>query len=96
MTKKALRTKISSRYRRKAEVYAKFAEQWKSVLDFSEEALEECFLWESNGKQLTSPQSNGFAVGKGWMDVNIAMWKEDIQNGLLFQWELGEYEPLIK
>lgn len=32
--------------------------------------------------------NNGFACGKSWMGVSIAMWKEDIQKGLLRKQEL--------
>lgn len=96
MTKRAQRVKISNRYRQKAAEYAKFADQWKSILDFSDKALEECFLWESNGKPLSNPALNGYAIGKGWLDVNIAMWKEDIAKGLLQAWELEEYEKFLK
>jgi len=69
--------KISEKYRLKAKQYRRFARTWEHMLDFSEEALMECFLWESYGKPCNQ-KTNGYAIGKGWMDVNISMWHEDI------------------
>lgn len=40
------------------------------------------FERRSNGKY------NGYAVGKHWMDATIAMWREDIDSGLLNRQEL--------
>lgn len=77
MTKKPQRVKISKRYRQKADEYIKFADQWKSILDFSDKALEECFLWESDGKCLSNPAYNGYAVGKRWLDVNKKTLRAD-------------------
>jgi hypothetical protein len=33
---------------------------------------------------------NGFYIGKQWMGVSIAMWKEDIHKGYLRRSELYE------
>ena len=63
--------------------------------DFSDEAASTMFSYEStgcpvlrynerNGKGLY----NGFAVGKHWMDVLLADWKDDIRNGLLSKYEI--------
>lgn len=57
------------------------------MVDFSEDALVEMFLHESQGIALAS-KNNGYVLGKKWMDVNIAMWKEDIAKGYLFRCEL--------
>lgn len=88
--------KISKRYRRKAALYERFAKSSCScdTLDFSEEAMLACLRWESAGIFLENPL-NGYAVGKGWMDVNITMWKEDIARGLLFKDELEELGFLL-
>ena len=37
---------------------------------------------------------NGFAVGKHWMDVTIAMWKDGLQNGIITIKELADEFPL--
>ena len=41
---------------------------------------------ESIGTEL--PKNNGYAVGKSWSDVQVAMWREDLENGTIFKWEL--------
>lgn len=63
--------------------------------DFSDKAAYEAFLYESQGKgnhKFGSCQRtkkwNGYIVGKHWMDVNVKMWREDIQKGLLKKYEL--------
>jgi hypothetical protein len=54
--------------------------------DFSDQALIELFNHESYGTPL-SP-NNGYALGKKWLNVHVAMWKEDIRDGFLFKKEL--------
>lgn len=56
------------------------------------------YIWETKGvgnlkQDMIFPadlrqKSNGYAVGKKWATVTIAMWKEDIKKGLLFESEL--------
>lgn len=48
----------------------------------------ELFNSESCGTPVSD--NNGYALGKKWMNVTIAMWKEDIKHGLLFKEELYE------
>ena len=49
------------------------------------------FLFESQGIRLPPrDRRNGFQLGKQWMDVNVAMWKEDLRDGTLFRHELYE------
>lgn len=80
--------KIPNKYRKHAELYKRIASDWDC--DFSEEALYEFFIKESLGKGdfnqqdgifLCDKKLNGYAVGKRWLDITVAMWKEDIQNG---------------
>lgn len=47
----------------------------------------ECFLQESRGVQPRG-ERNGYLLGKKWMDVTIAMWREDMMKGILFKREL--------
>ena len=77
---------ISERYRRMAEVYRVFARGWEHVLDFSERALEEMNEHESRGGGVSD--KNGYAVGKRYLNVQVAAWREDIQGGLLTKHEL--------
>lgn len=70
-----------------SELYRYFAKHWTG-LDFSDEALLEMFNSESYGTYV-SPK-NGFLVGKGWLNVTVACWKEDIELGCLFVRELYE------
>jgi hypothetical protein len=47
----------------------------------------EMFLYESFGEG-SPTNSNGYFLGKKWMDVNIEMWREDMNKGLFFRFEL--------
>jgi hypothetical protein len=69
-----------------SEVYRIFASDWEHLHDFSDEMLIELFNAESFGSEV-SPK-NGFALGKKWLNVNLAMWLEDIERGLFRASEL--------
>lgn len=74
------------------EVYEVFSKDWSHTHRFDEEAAVELFNHESYGKPLTP--LNGYALGKKWMDVFLAMWRQDIEEGNLFKFELytsGEF-----
>lgn len=77
---------LSKRFKRMAEVYRVFASDWEHLHDFSDEMLIELFNAESFGADV-SPK-NGFACGKKWLNVNVAMWKDDIALGLFRASEL--------
>lgn len=72
------------------EVYRIFSNDWKHLLDYSDEALLELYMSETFGDRV-SP-NNGFAVGKKYLSVHVEMWREDIRDGLLFKHELYEDE----
>ena len=59
-----------------------------SFANFNDEAAAAMFAWESKGVPMTNEGVNGFALGKKWMDVTVAMWKEDIPKELLHVNEL--------
>ena len=67
---------IRQKYRRMAAIYHHFASAF-SGLEFSDAALTAMHEHESRGVGKPS-LLNGFAVGKKWMDVTVAMWLEDI------------------
>ena len=69
-----------------------FARPWSDGHDFTDEAKVELFNHESYGTPLTP--HNGYALGKKWLNVQVAMWFEDMANGLLFKHELYE-DPLF-
>jgi hypothetical protein len=58
-------------------LYRYFAREWSHCLDFSDDALYEMYDNESCGIGTISPD-NGFYHGKKWMNVTIAMWREDM------------------
>lgn len=68
------------------ELYRIFAKDWEHLMDFSDEMLIELYNGESFGTPVSS--NNGFALGKKWLNVNVAMWKEDIEKGLFRASEL--------
>lgn len=91
--------KITKKWRRMAEIYKRFCPN-EPCYDFSEQSVMDMFSFESTGRpklNLTDRNSegnfNGYLVGKHWMDATIAMWKEDIDNGLLSRFELLDDFP---
>jgi hypothetical protein len=72
-----------------SELYKVFSNDWKDCLDYSDESLLELYNYESYGGN--KPKSiNGFSHGKKWLNLHVAMWKEDLQKGILFKQELYE------
>ncbi len=63
-----------------------FANDWKHLVDFSDESLIEMYLHETHGSDIS--KTNGYLLGKKWMGVNVSMWKEDIAKGYFFKCEL--------
>lgn len=85
--------KITNRWRKQAEVYKIFAQSFSTGLDLSESAAEEMFACESLGLgdleiDCFAKTPNGYAVGKKWLNVTVAMWRRDIAQGLLLKTEL--------
>jgi hypothetical protein len=83
-----MKNRASKNYLRMSEVYRIFSSPWKQILDFSDEALVDMYQYETHGVSIRDQNKNGFYVGKQWMDVNIKMWREDIQTGILTKHEL--------
>ena len=66
-----------------ADIYRRFAADYPNA-DFSESAAWAMYLHESTGAPLPDARTNGYALGKKWMDVTVAGWKEEIASmGLL-------------
>lgn len=93
--------KPSKRWLKIAKIYKFFAEPWKHICDFSDEAAIEMYIFESKGvgdisvgKRRMNDLYNGFAVGKHWLDVTVTMWREDVQAGILWANELFDDERL--
>ena len=83
--------KISNKWKKQAELYKRFAEDWKDCLFFTEEDELSMYLHESQGTEINS-QANGYFVGKKWLNLNVTMWKEDLGK-TLFLSELYEDFP---
>lgn len=77
---------IKKPYLRLSSVYRRFAGRNEN-LDFSKEALLECYLHESRGLSVKkyygkeSHKNNGYIFGKWQKDISITTWKEDILAG---------------
>ena len=69
-----------------AEVYKYFSRDYEKILDYSDESMLQLYYSESYGDQCNP--LNGFFVGKRLLNVTLAMWKEDIERGLLRKIEL--------
>lgn len=76
---------VSKKFKRMAELYKYFARHWTG-LDFSDEALLEMFNSESYGTRVNP--KNGYLIGKGYLNMTVTSWKEDIALGTLFVKEL--------
>lgn len=83
---------LTSKFKKMAEVYRYFGKDWKNCCDFSDGAMIELYNHESYGTEISS--TNGFLVGKKWLNVTVAMWKEDIRDRQLWKSELYEDENL--
>lgn len=72
-----------------AEIYKRFipAISTDRTIDTDESAMYEMYNYETFGIPITN-RNNGYFIGKKWMDITIKMWKEDIDNELLFVFEL--------
>jgi hypothetical protein len=79
-------TRVSDKFRRMAELYRIFSKDWEQFYNYDETALEEMYRFETYGEPI-SP-SNGYYIGKKWLNVTVTMWKEDIEQRLLFKIEL--------
>ena len=82
---------MTEQWRKKAEVYKIFAEKG----DFSEQAAQEMYDYETFGKgtlknTIFGVPTNGYFIGKKFMNITLAMWQEDIEDGLLAKFELYE------
>lgn len=73
-------------------MYLRFAVDYPQA-DRSDTAAMAMFLHESQGKLLPEDTLNAFALGKKWMDVTVAGWKEEIATGGLFVFELLDEYP---
>lgn len=49
-------------------------------------------LYNSESYGIPVSEKNGFYLGKKWMDVQIKMWKEDLQVGIISKYELYQDE----
>jgi len=86
----ATNQKISPRWWKMANMYRRFAGDYPQA-DFGHAAAWSMYNHESHGTKIPpSDALNGFALGKKWMDVTVAAWREDIQRGLLWVQELQE------
>lgn len=56
-----------------AEIYRRFNQDG----DFSDEAAQAMYLYESRGGKPPSGE-NGYFAGKHVMDLTVAMWKQDL------------------
>jgi hypothetical protein len=73
-----------------SKLYLHFAEPWKHLLDFSDEALLSLYNYESYGTEL-SPK-NGFLLGKQRLNLQVTAWQEMLREGTLAKFELYEDE----
>lgn len=76
-----------------SQVYLYFARDYLDHLTFTDDMLVELYTYESTGKGSLS-ESNGYAMGKRNIDIAVAAWTDDLNNGMLFLHELYEDENL--
>jgi hypothetical protein len=81
----------TKKWKRMAEIYQIFAHD--KHLEFTEQRLEDCFSYETFGKEIPDPLHNGYLQGKRNMDITVEMWINDIRSGHLTKWELYQEFP---
>lgn len=69
------------------EIYKIFSHEWKHICDYSHNSMVELYLYESRGEGHPD-KLNGYYVGKRWLNVYVDMWRQDIEDGILFKFEL--------
>ena len=79
---------VSRKFKRMCEIYRVFAKDWEHCSTWTDDDLIKLYNHESFGEPLNP--GNGFALGKKWLNVTVAMWLEDIELGTLFKHELYE------
>jgi len=80
----------SRRWKKHAAVYRFFAERQCVGLDYSDEAAQAAYAFESQGAR-SNLARNGYAVGKHWANVQVEEWRRDI--GSLLSWEGPDRRP---
>jgi len=85
---------VTKKWQKIADVYKFFARDYQA--DFSDSAAEAMFDFESNGIGLVA-KDNGYAIGKHLMDIQLAMWMEDlyVNKFMLTKYELIT-DPTLK
>jgi hypothetical protein len=81
--------RLSKNFKRMMPIYRHFSREWTD-LSYSDEMAMELFRYETYGQGSIS-RDNGYANGKKWMDVTVAMWLEDF-NWTIFPHDLYEDE----
>lgn len=79
---------LSNRQKQEVDFFVKFFEAKPT-----EQEVEEYFNWTVKGiKPLVGDKrsENSLFQAKRRLDINVAMWTEDMQKGLLAHWELEE------
>jgi hypothetical protein len=78
--------KIGKNWLKMTEIYRRFA-AGHPLVDLSEDAAIAMYRHETFGEPMPEAnQINGFELGKKWMDITVAGWREEIpQLGLTVQ-----------
>ena len=90
--------KPSKKWNRMKPIYRYFAGE-SDTLDFSDTAAWEMFRFETTGVGnlkiglFNTEKLNGYAIGKHWMDVTLALWLQDLREGVLYIEELYNEYP---
>ena len=91
---------ISAKWKEQARRYERFARRWHPAadLDFSPEAAEAMYRYETFGEGdapgIFGGKHNGYMVGKHCVNLQVAMWKEALAEGLITKQELYADEDL--
>lgn len=82
--------KFSKKFNKMAELYRLFAKEFSNMdVDFSNKAKEDMYNYETFGIGYVN-ERNGYFLGKKILNLQITSWKEDMQSGTLYFWELYE------
>ena len=84
-TKRLTINGVSKRFRDLCKIFEIFSKEFDGLL-YDDQQIIDLYNKESYGSEIDL--RNGYFIGKKWMNVNVAMWKEDLELGLLFKHEL--------
>lgn len=86
--------KVTKNFKRMAKLYKIFAPSYSGIT-FTKEDMLQAYILETYGIKSTDPglfkpETNGYILGKKYMNLAVSEWKDAIHKGMLLRVELYE------